>query len=179
MAPCDLELAVPAGFAIGEARIAEGDDRHTQGRLAAARALALLGVPRARLGYEGARPIVIGAELAISITHGRARALAIAGFARRVGVDLCDDADRLARLAERYLAAERSIATTPRAFAACFAGKEAALKALGLGLLDGGVFDDCAVRVVSLDPPRLEPARLELVLGRVPEGSVAIAYEHP
>lgn len=177
MAPSDLELAVPDGFAIGEARIAAGQDRHAQGRLAAERALAEFGGD-ARLGYDGPRPIVLGADLAISITHGRVRALAVVAAVPRIGIDLCDDDARLAYLAERFLA-ERSLATTPRARAACFAAKEAALKALGLGLLDGGMFDACVVRVISLDPPRLEPATLALAIGRVPEGAVAIAYVSP
>jgi phosphopantetheinyl transferase (holo-ACP synthase) len=127
-----------------------------------------------RLAYDGTRPIVVGADLAISITHGRTRAIAVVAPVARVGIDLVDDPERVARLAERYLSAERSFANSPRELAACFAAKEAGLKALGLGLLDGGMFDDRAVRVLSLDPPRLEG--LTLVLGSVPEGVLALAY---
>ncbi len=174
MAPC--ELVLPAGFALGEAPIGQGDDRHDQGRLAARRALAALGVT-ARIAYDGTRPIVVGADVAISVTHGRRRALAVAARVARLGVDLCDHDARLVHLADRFMAAERLLATSLHELAACFAAKEAALKALGLGLLDGGVFDDCAVRVVSLAPPRVTPATLELVLGQAPDGAIAIVYQ--
>lgn len=128
-----------------------------------------------RLAYDGTRPIVVGADLAISITHGKTRAFAIAAPVQQLGIDLCDDADRVMRLADRYLATERTFAKSARELATCFAAKEAGLKALGLGLLDGGMFDECAVHVLSLDPPRLD-VPLTLVLGTVPEGVVAIAY---
>lgn len=164
-----VALALPPGFALGHALI--DGDRHAAGKLAARRALAELG---GVLAYEGTRPIVVGADLAISITHGRTRAIAVVAPVARIGIDLVDDPERVARLADRYLAAERSFATSPRELAACFAAKEAGLKALGLGLLDGGMFDDCAVRVLSLDPPRI--TGLTLVLGSVPEGILAIAY---
>lgn len=165
-------MILPAGFELAEVAIAPGDDRHACGRRAAARALAPFG---ATLAYAGTRPIANG--VAISITHGRTRAFAIAARVSRLGIDLVDDADaeRLARLASRFLAPERDIATTPEARAACFAAKEAGLKALGLGLYDGGMFDDCAVTVISLDPPRLAPD-LALVIGRIPGGTVAIVH---
>lgn len=165
-------IAVPAGCELAEVAIGPGEDRHAAGRNAAALALAPFG---ATLSYAGTRPIADG--VAISITHGRTRALAIAGRVARLGIDLVDDADapRLARIASRFLAPERDLATSPSACAACFAAKEAGLKALGLGLYDGGMFDDCAVTVLSLDPPRLAPD-LALIVGRVADGTVAIAY---
>ena len=168
-----LAIALPAGFSLGHAPIT--NDTHAAGQLAARRALAQVSAAGHELAYDGTRPIIVGAELAISITHGRTRAVAVVAPVARIGIDLVDDLERVARVAERYLAAERSFATSPRELAACFAAKEAGLKALGLGLLDGGMFDDCAVRVLSLDPPRLEPA-LTLVIGSVPEGVLAIAY---
>jgi hypothetical protein len=165
-------ISLPAGFELAEVAIGPGEDHHACGRRAAALALAPFG---ATLAYDGTRPIATGA--AISITHGRTRALAIAARVARLGIDLVDDADapRLARLAARFLAPERDLATTAAARAACFAAKEAGLKALGLGLYDGGMFDTCAVTVLSLAPPRLAPD-LTLVLGRVHDGTVAIAY---
>ena len=175
MAPCELEL--PAGFALGEAPVEQGDDRHEQGRLAARRALAALGVT-ASIAYDGTRPIVVGGDVAISITHGRRRAFAVAARVARLGIDLCDHDARLVHLADRFMAAERSLATSLHELAACFAAKEAALKALGMGLLDGGVFDDCAIHVVSLAPPRVSLATLELVLGEVPDGAIAVVYGH-
>ena len=169
-------MILPAGFRLAEVAIAPGDDRHARGREAAALALAHL--PGATLDHEGTRPIVRGATSQISITHGRTRAFAIAAEVARLGIDLVDDAEdaRLERLAERYLSSERAIATTARERAACFAAKEAGLKALGLGLLDGGVFDACAVRVRSLAPPRLEPGELTLLLHRIGDGTLAVAY---
>lgn len=168
-------MILPAGFHLAEVAIAPGDDRHARGREAAARALAHL--PGATLDHEGTRPIVRGAPCQISITHGRTRAFAIAADVARLGIDLVDDADdaRLARLAGRYL--DTAIAITARDRAACFAATEAGLKALGLGILDGGVFDACAVRVCSLAPPRLAPDALTLLLGRVPDGTLAVVYE--
>ncbi|MGE5187270.1 MAG: 4'-phosphopantetheinyl transferase superfamily protein, partial [Acidobacteriota bacterium] len=150
-------------------------DRHAAGRLAAELALAPLG---GTLAYAGTRPVVVGTDASVSITHGRTRALAVAARNARIGMQLVDDADdaRLARLADRYLHAERALATTPRARAACFAAKEAGLKALGLGLLDGGMFDDCRVRVVSLDPPTLADG-LSLVVGRSGDATIAVAFQ--
>ncbi len=165
-------IALPAGFELAEVAIGPGDDRHAAGRRAAGLALAPFG---ATLAYDGTRPVADG--VAISITHGRTRAIAVAGRVARLGIDLVDDADdtRLARIASRFLAPERDLATSAFARAACFAAKEAGLKALGLGLYDGGMFDDCAVTVLSLDPPRLAPD-LVLVIGRVADGTLAIVH---
>lgn len=165
-------IALPAGCELATVAIGPGDDRHACGRRAAALALAPFG---ATLSYDGTRPTANG--VSISIAHGRTRALAIAGRVARLGIDLVDEADepRLARLAPRFLAPERDLAITAATRAACFAAKEAGLKALGLGLYDGGMFDSCAVTVLSLDPPRLAPG-LELIVGRLSDGTVAIAY---
>jgi 4'-phosphopantetheinyl transferase EntD len=166
---------LPAGFVLVELPLGTKRDHHAVGRLAAEHALAQLGC--GSLAYDGPRPIVVGAEASVSITHGRTRALAIAARTARLGIDVVDhaDEDRLARLAARYLRDEVELATTPHTRAACFAAKEAGLKALGLGLLDGGMFDACAVRVLSLEPPRLS-AGLSLRVGRTESCSVAIAY---
>ena len=171
----EIAIAVPPRFALGHALIT--NDAHAAGQLAARRALAQItpGEPP-QLAYDGTRPVIAGAELAISISHGRTRAVAVVAPVARIGIDLVDDLERVARIADRYLAAERSFASSPRELATCFAAKEAGLKALGLGLLDGGMFDDCAVHVLSLDPPRLDPP-LTLVIGTVPEGVLAIAYD--
>lgn len=173
MARC--ELGLPPGFALGEATV--GDDRHAAGRAAARQALERLG-SRGELAYDGPRPIIVDDDVKISITHGKRRALAVAARVRYLGIDLADDDPRLPALAERYFASEHVFARTGRELAACLAGKEAGLKALGLGLLDGGMFDNSVVRVVSLAPPRLacEIAALELIVRIVPEGAVAIAY---
>lgn len=174
MARCDLGL--PPGFVLGEAPV--GEDRHEAGRAAARDALAQVG-SQGELSYDGSRPIVIGDDLRISITHGRRRAFAVAGRVVRLGIDLADEDKRLPALAERYFATEHVFAQTPLELAACLAAKEAGLKALGLGLLDGDMFEDCVVRVTSLAPPRIlcGLAPLELVIRIVPEGVVAIAYE--
>ncbi|HEY4243275.1 MAG TPA: hypothetical protein VGM88_25860 [Kofleriaceae bacterium] len=140
-------------FAIVERAV--GADRH--GADAAREAIARI-APDATLGYDGTRPIVVGAPgVAVSITHSRTRAVAVAARVARLGIDLVDDADaaRCERLAPRYLARELAFARTPLDLARCLAAKEAGLKALGLGLLDGGMFDACAVSILSLEPPRL------------------------
>lgn len=175
MARCELALALPPGFALGEAAV--DSDRHAAGRRAAQHALASLGID-APIAYDGTRPIIRGSDVAISITHGRTRALAVAARVRQLGIDLCDDDPRLVELAPRYFAAEQGFASTTRELASCLAAKEAGLKALGLGLLDGGMFDVAAVQVVSLAPPRLasDRAQLALVLGSAPEGAIAVAY---
>ncbi len=172
---------LPAGMATADLEIATGDDRHVQGRRAAMHALErLLGdVTGVSLAYEVTRPVVVGTAtpVTISITHGRRRALAVASTYAQLGIDLCDDPDRVARLSDRYLSAESALTITPQLAALCFAIKEAALKALGVGLLDGGVFDDAwPVRVVSLEPPRLDPPELRVLHGRAPEGPFAICY---
>ena len=173
MARC--ELGLPAGFALGEAPV--DDDRHAAGREAARQALAQLGC-RGELAYEGTRPVVAGDDVRISISHGKRRALAVAARVARLGIDLADEDPRLPALAQRYFATEHAFARTPRELAACFAAKEAGLKALGLGLLDGDMFDDCVVRVASLAPPRLVCglAPLELIVRIVPEGAMAIVF---
>jgi 4'-phosphopantetheinyl transferase EntD len=180
MARCDLNL--PVGFVLGESAIDEkaGIDRHAAGRAAAHEALRRIGC-RGELVYEGTRPLVAGPDgdhVRISITHGKRRALAVAARVPRLGIDLADEDRRLPALAERFFATEHQFAKSPRELAACFAAKEAGLKALGLGLLDGDMFDDCVVKVTSLAPPRITCglAKLELVLRIVPEGVLAIAF---
>jgi phosphopantetheinyl transferase (holo-ACP synthase) len=119
---------------------------------------------------------IAAAEASVSITHGRRLALAVAGHVARLGIDLCDDDPRLPALAQRFLADEVELAKTPLDISACFAAKEAALKALGLGLVDGGVLDGTAIRIVSLAPPRLSREGLHLSLARVNGGAVAVVY---
>lgn len=168
-----MNLALPVGFHVARVPIGPTDDRHECGREAARRALAALGVSTPLL-YEGTRPVVEGA--AVSITHSRRTALAVAARVSRLGIDLCDDDPRLAALAERFLIDEVSLAKTSLDLSACFAAKEAALKALGLGLVDGGVLDGTAVRVISLAPPRLSHDGLHLSLTRVSGGAIAVVY---
>jgi phosphopantetheinyl transferase (holo-ACP synthase) len=119
----------------------------------------------------------------VSITHGRRTAIAVAARVERIGIDLCDDDPRLVALAERFLVDEVALvdkavrrADSLRLLGTCFAAKEAALKALGKGLVDGGVLDGTAVRVTSLDPPRLSEPTLHLLLGRLGNASIAVAY---
>lgn len=175
MARC--ELGLPAGFALGEVTIAADVDRHEAGRQAARQALAQMG-STGSLAYDGTRPVVDGDDVRISITHGHHRALAVAARVAKLGIDLADEDKRLPALAERYFATEHTFAQSPIELAACLAAKEAGLKALGMGLLDGEMFDDCVIRVVSLAPPRIECAlaKLELIVRIVPEGAVAVVY---
>lgn len=170
--PGDMGGVTPAlaGFALVEEP--SGTDAHAAGRRAATRALARFG---ATLSYDGPRPIADRPGVAVSITHAGSRAVAIAGPAAALGIDLVPDTelDRLDRIATRYLPA---FATTPHARAACFAATEAGLKALGLGLLDGGMFDECAVTVTSLDPPQLDPDHLRLVIHRTADATLAVVW---
>jgi len=157
------------------------------GRAAARQALhSLLGAAAVNVetlrDSDGAPRLVgLSQPISISISHGLHRAVAAAGAFRRLGIDLVDlaHAPRLVELGPRYLGAELSLLSSPWAHAACWAAKEAGLKALRLGLLDGGVFGpgSGAIRVVSLDPPRLDPAGLSLALAEVAEGPVAVVWE--
>ncbi len=169
-------IALPAGFELSCVPINAHDNRHACGQLAARRALAALGEDPALLAYDGTRPIVATRDVSISITHNRTTALAVAARVRRLGIDLCDDDPRLAGLAARFLVDEQVLVTSPQDLVACFAAKEAALKALGLGLVDGGVLDGTAVTVVSLAPPRLSHADLRLAVARVAGGAIAVVY---
>ena len=182
--PDGVTVVLPPGFVLVDCEV-ERTDRHDAGKHAAQRALALL-APGSRLAYDGTQPVAIRAPgdrepLAISITHTRRRAFALAGRVERLGIDLVDDIDddRYERMAPRYLDRELSFAHTPRQVAACFAGKEAGLKALGLGLLDGGMFDACEVDVLALEPARIatrSSGKLALVFGRTEDGTLAIAW---
>ena len=195
LVPEGVTLALPKGFVVVDCAVS-GTDRHGAGKYAALQALGLI-APDASLEYEGTRPIVVrgsghesrgpsthGHEsrgpVAISITHSLTRAFAVAARVERIGIDIVDDVDdpRFERMAPRYLHREVSFAHTPRDIAKCFAAKEAGLKALGLGLLDGGMFDNCAVNVLSLDPPRLASTShsLRLVFGRTDTSTLAIAF---
>jgi len=120
-----------------------------------------------------------GKEVAVSITHGKTRAVAVVGLVERIGIDLCElrRAPQVRELAPRFLTRERDLLHSPRLEVACFAAKEAGLKALCLGLLDGGLFDGtCPVEVLSLDPPRIAPAPLQLAFADLPEGVLAVAW---
>jgi 4'-phosphopantetheinyl transferase EntD len=133
--------------------------------------------------FDGS-PRVVGTETppVLSITHGRRRAVAAAGFFGRLGIDLCDidQAPRLMKLAEKLFAPEEiHLLSSPWSYAACWAAKEAGLKALRLGILDGGMFGPAstAIKVMSLDPPRLAPTSLSLTFGDVADGPLAVVWE--
>jgi hypothetical protein len=159
---------LPAGLCLRDEALAPGDDAHAAGRRLATHVLAELGDT---LAYDGTRPIA--ARMSVSIAHSKTRVVVIAGPVTRLGIDIVDDADRArcARIAPRFFHAADHAAER-------FAATEAALKAFGLGLLDGGVFDRTCAVTVSLDPPGVTVAeeKLALVLGRLGDGIVAIAY---
>jgi len=163
-------LALPAGCSLRDEVLAPGQDAGAAGRRLAARVLAELG---ATLAYDGTRPVAAGARVAVSIAHSQTRVVVVAGPASRLGIDIVDDADRArcARIAPRFFDAADHAAER-------FAAMEAALKAVGLGLLDGGVFDRTCPVTISLEPPRVTvaDAALALVLGRLGDSIVAIAY---
>jgi 4'-phosphopantetheinyl transferase EntD len=155
----DLDALVPAERAEAE-RLGLGEHRRAEwraGRLAAHGALVLL------LGDAGAAglcivraddgaPQVEGADVALSLSHGKKFAVAAAGRVARLGIDLCEiaRAPNVERIAGRFLHAdERSLPRTPADWALLWALKEAAAKALRRGLFDGGL---AGSRVVSLSP---------------------------
>lgn len=155
------------------------------GRRAAAAALAQLGAGL-RLDHDGTRPIVQGAEgLAISTSHGRTLAVAVAGPLAHLGIDLCerDRGAQIRALAGRFFDdGELALLVDDRAAAAVWSAKEAGLKALGLGLLASGLFDEparCPVRVAALDPPRFDTPALQLALADREDCVVALAYTAP
>jgi len=102
---------------------------------------------------EGA-PVVVGVDVRLSITHTRSEAAAVAGRVAAVGVDLCPVADggRVERVSRRFIVpAERELCADPEDWALLWALKEAGAKALGVGLLDGGLK---ATRLEALRPAR-------------------------
>lgn len=157
---------VPSSLRLRTTALAAGVDAHAVGRRLATEVLAELGDT---LAYDGTRPVA--ARMAVSIAHSKTCVVAIAGPVARLGIDVVDERDRArcARIAPRFLLATDHAAER-------FAATEAALKALGLGLLDGGVFD--APLTISLAPPRVTIAgeTLALVLGHLGDSIVAIAY---
>jgi phosphopantetheinyl transferase len=135
------------------------------------------------LAHEGPRPIVRGRpDLAISISHSAGRAVAVVGSYARLGIDICahDRGPQIRGLAPRFLSAhERTLAASDRSAAAVWTAKEAGLKALGLGLLDG-MSDGCPVEVASIDPPRFaSPAELVLEVEHEGDLAIAVAYTAP
>lgn len=160
------------------------------GPTAAGERAAMIALSRAgrglTLGHDGARPIVIGAgDFAISISHGTRLAVAVVGAVLRIGVDLCElvRGAQVRALAARYFTgAERALVITDRDAASLWAAKEAGLKALGVGLLDGGMFDAaaaCPVQIASLREPAYASSELELRLDEHDGAIVALAYTPP
>jgi phosphopantetheinyl transferase len=154
------------------------------GRVAAHRALAAQALDESDVevlrDHLGA-PYIVGSfsSIAVSISHGTKRAVAVAGKVPRLGIDFCElvHARRLKEIAPRFLASEHALLSTEWSYVACWAAKEAGLKALGLGLLEGGILD-CAsqVRVVSLEPAALQPSWLQLMFIPDSDGVIAIAW---
>ncbi len=145
------------------------------GRAAARAALtALLGPGDYVVGRdaEGA-PVVAGLDVRVSITHTRDEVAAVAGRVAALGVDLCAvaDAGRVRRVAPRFIAPEeRGLPLDDEAWATLWALKEAGAKAVGVGLLDGGLK---ATRLASLSPPRFASPALEAAVEV--EGGIVLA----
>lgn len=154
------------------------------GRWAAEEALARIGTGL-RITHLGARPIVIGGrDVTISISHGRRIAVAVAGPVPRLGVDLCElEREPLLRAISRryFTATERVMSAHHRgAMVAIWAAKEAGLKALGLGLLDSGIFDEpasCPIQIAPLAPPSyFRSNKLDLHLEQRDGAVIALAF---
>ena len=102
----------------------------------------------------------------LSISHGRAAAVAVAAHASALGIDLCDHADaiRVRRVIVRFLAPEEAALAEHGGVSrwiALWALKEAGAKALRRGLLEGGLR---ATRLASVDPPRFSWPALDAAL---------------
>ena len=148
------------------------------GRMAARQALAELGYPEASIGRDDdGAPVALGLDVAVSITHGRRWAVGVAARAARLGVDLCEiaRAPSVARVARRFLAAEeRALPACAVDWAALWALKEAAAKALRRGVFDGGL---AGSRVAALAPPRFAWPELVAELEVGAEDVVAVVYD--
>lgn len=146
-------------------------DEFVAGRRAARRAIAsLLGRERELVierERDGAPKIVgLDVDVAISITHGRTRAIAVAAEgARPLGLDLADahDVERIRRVARRAFPRENEreiVLADERATRLGWAIKESIGKALRIGLLYDAGFERIAisslapivVRVDGADP---------------------------
>jgi phosphopantetheinyl transferase len=128
-------------------------------------------------GADGA-PLVQGLTepMRVSISHGRMAAVAVAGRVALLGVDLCDRADgpRIQRIARRFMSAEDcALAEGDVAWATLWALKEAAIKALGLALLEGGLR---ATTLSSIDPPVFERPHLQAAVEVGREDVVAVVW---
>lgn len=104
---------------------------------------------------EGA-PVVHGAPGRVTLSHTR-RWVAAAAAPHTLGIDVCDlvDAERVRRALPRFGGEDVRLleGQGDGEWAAFWAVKEAACKALGVGLFDGGLK---ASRVTSLTPMVLE-----------------------
>ncbi|HEY3020477.1 MAG TPA: 4'-phosphopantetheinyl transferase superfamily protein, partial [Solirubrobacteraceae bacterium] len=118
-----------------------------------------------------------GTTARVSITHGRRWAVAAAGHVERLGVDLCEvaRAPNVARISRRFLAdEERALPACAADWATLWALKEAACKALRLGVFDGGLR---ASRVAALAPARYAWLALTVAVEVGAEDVVVVAYD--
>jgi phosphopantetheinyl transferase len=96
-------------------------------------------------------PLVRGAPGLVTISHTRTWAAAAAGDVSALGIDVCDhtDASRVRRVLPRFGGTDQALleGASDRDFCCFWAIKEAAAKALNIGLLDGGLK---ATRLLSL-----------------------------
>jgi 4'-phosphopantetheinyl transferase EntD len=185
LGPSALDDLVAAERAEAE-RQGLGEHRRAEwraGRLAAHAALERLLGDAAR-GLVVARdpdgaPTVAVPGVLVSISHGRRWAVAAAGRVARLGIDLCElaRAGNVERIARRFLHVdERALPRGEADWAALWALKEAAAKALRRGLFDGGL---AASRVVALAPARFAYPALQVELEIGAEDVVATAWLAP
>ena len=179
----ELEGLAPAEREAAE-RLRLGEHRRSEwraGRLAAHAALELLlgdGAAGLVVGREeDGAPVVVGAaDVRISISHGRAHAVAAAGRVARLGIDLCEiaRAPNVERIAQRFLHAdERALPRTPAEWALLWTLKEAAAKALWRGLFDGGLV---ASRIAELMPAHFAASDLVAMTEIGANDVVAVVY---
>jgi len=147
------------------------------GRLAARAALAGLGLAAAIGREDDGCPVALGLDVKVSISHGRRWAVAAAGRVAQLGIDLCEieRAPSVRRVSARFLhASEQALPTNDVEWAALWALKEAAAKALRLGLFAGGLTEP-EVRLVS-PPAFARPAGFVAELEVGVEDVVALVY---
>ena len=178
----NLDELAPAERAEAE-RLGLGEHRRAEwraGRLAARAALSALLGPAAEglvVGREeDGAPVVVGADVALSISHGRRWAVAAAGRVAKLGIDLCEigRAPNVERIAKRFLHEdERALPRSAADWALLWALKESAAKLLRRGLFDGGL---AASRVVALAPAAFSDAAFEVTTEIGDDDCVAVVY---
>jgi len=172
-------------FAIGTASLfevepaSESPKPEAAAELAAQRALKRRGLSGNLVRSEDGSLRVEGNDsVRIGIAIGKCRAIAAGGEVQRVGVGFCDlkDADRIRVLTPAFINRERHLCWDSWSTAACWAAKEAGLRALGLQLA-ALEQEESRVTVLAVQPARYDVPGLRLCFVDLPEGPLALAWQ--